>query len=163
MSQNEIHYTLALPRRERSTQPKGALHSQPLSGQLPRITRLMALAIKFENLLGEVEGLSYADLARLGGVSRSHVTHILNLLYLAPDLQERLLFLEPSPTGPDRIYEGDLRRVSQLDEWREQRRVFETILAAGPNACYCDSIAAGNGPGLKKNCWIVGGGEAFGC
>ena len=63
-------------------------------------------------------------------VSRSHVTHILNLLYLAPDLQERLLFLEPSPRGPDRIYEADLRRVSQLYEWQEQRRVFEAILAA---------------------------------
>src|SRR5260370_29133968 len=131
MSQNEIHYTLPFPSRRRSTQPKGALHSQHFSGQLPRITRLMALAIKFENLLGEVEGLSYADLARLGGVSRSHITHILNLLYLAPDLQERLLFLEPSPTGPDRIYEADLRRVSQLYEWQEQRRVFDAILAAG--------------------------------
>ena len=131
MSQNEIHYMLGPPSRERSTQPKGALHSQPLSGQLPRITRLIVLAIKFEGLLGEVEGLSYADLARLGGVSRSHLTHILNLLYLAPDLQERLLFLEPSPTGPDRFYEADLRRVSQLYEWQEQRRVFEAILAAG--------------------------------
>jgi hypothetical protein len=131
MSQNEIHYTLELPSRRRSTQPKGALHSQPLAGQLPRITRLMALAIKFEGLLGEVESLSYADLARLGGVSHSHITHILNLLYLAPDLQERLLFLEPNPRGPDRIYEADLRRVSQLYEWQEQRRVFEAILAAG--------------------------------
>ena len=118
MSQNEIHYMLGPPSRERSTPPKGALHSQPLSGQLPRIKRLMALAIKFEGLLGEVEGVSYTDLSRLGGVSRSHVRHILNLLYLAPDLQERLLFLEPSPRGPDRIYEVDLRRVSQLYEGR---------------------------------------------
>ena len=124
----------------------------------------MALAIKFENLLGEVEGLSYADFARLGGVSRSHITHILNLLYLAPDLQERLLFLEPSPRGPDRIYEADLRRVSQLYEWREQRRVFEAILAAGPNVCFCgDSIAAGNVPGLNRGGWIVRIGEVFGC
>jgi hypothetical protein len=130
MSQNEIHYTLAFPSRERSTPPKGALSGKPLSGHLPRITRLMALAIKFEGLLGEVEGLSYADLARLGGVSRSRIRHILNLLYLAPDLQERLLFLGPRPTGPDRIYEADLRRVSQLYEWQEQRRVFEAILAA---------------------------------
>ena len=89
----------------------------------------MALAIKFEGLLEEVEGLSYADLARLGGVSRSRITHILNLLYLAPDLQERLLFLEPRPTGPDRIHEAALRRLSHLYEWREQRRVFEAILA----------------------------------
>src|SRR5690349_19033306 len=121
MAQNEIHYTLGLPGKRRSTQPKGAPHGKPLSGQLPRITRLMALAIKFESLLGEVEGLSYAELARLGGVSRSHDTHILNLLHLAPDLQERLLFLEPSPRGPDRIRESDLRQLSQLYDWQEQR------------------------------------------
>jgi hypothetical protein len=128
MSQNEIHYTLGLPSQRPWKPPKGALHAKPLSNQLPRITRLMALAIQFEGLLGEVEGLSFADLARLGGVSASHITHILNLLYLAPDLQERLLFLEPNATGPDRIYEADLRRVTQIDEWPEQRRAFETIL-----------------------------------
>src|SRR6266700_1350040 len=88
MAQNEIYYTLEVPNRQRSIQSKGAPHGKPLSGQLPRITRLMALAIKFEGLLGEVEGLSYTDLARLGGVSRSHITHIFNLLCLAPDLQE---------------------------------------------------------------------------
>src|SRR5260370_41725291 len=99
MSQNEIHYTLAFPSRERSTPPKGALSGKPLSGHLPRITRLMALAIKLEGLLGEVEGLSYADLARLGGGSRSRLTPILNLLHLAPGLQERLLSRGPRPTG----------------------------------------------------------------
>ena len=129
MAHNEIHYTLGLPGQRRSTQPKGAPRGKPLSPQLPRITRLMALAIKFDDLLGEVEGLSFTDLARLGRVSRSHITHILNLLHLAPDLQERLLFLEPSPRGPDRIHESDLRRLSQLYEWQEQRRVFEAILA----------------------------------
>jgi hypothetical protein len=33
------------------------------------------------------------ELARLGHVSRTRVTQILNLLHLAPDIQERLLFL----------------------------------------------------------------------
>lgn len=129
MPPNEIRYTLALASRPRSTQPQGVPHSKPFSRPLPRITRLMALAIKFERLLSEVEGLSYTDLARLGGVSPSHITHILNLLYLAPDLQERLLFLEPRLRGRDRIYEPDLRRVSQLQDWQEQRRGFEAILA----------------------------------
>jgi hypothetical protein len=89
----------------------------------------MALAIKFEDLLREVEGLSYTDLARVGGVSRSHITHILNLLCLAPDLQERLLFLEPS-RGPDRVHEAALRRLSQLYDWQQQRCMFEAILSA---------------------------------
>jgi hypothetical protein len=45
MSQNEIHYTLGLPSRERSTPPKGALYEKPLSGQLPRITIPMGVGV----------------------------------------------------------------------------------------------------------------------
>jgi hypothetical protein len=36
--------------------------SQPFPRQLPRITRLMALAIKFEILLTETEGLNDSEL-----------------------------------------------------------------------------------------------------
>ncbi len=35
----------------------------------------------------------YAELARLGHVTRARVTQIMNLLHLAPDIQETLLFL----------------------------------------------------------------------
>ena len=35
----------------------------------------------------------YADLARLGQVIRARVTQIMNLLNLAPDIQEEILFL----------------------------------------------------------------------
>jgi hypothetical protein len=95
--------------------------------QLPRVTRLMALAIRFEDLLREYPELSYSDLARLCGVSRSRITEILNLLHLAPDLQERLLFLKPNPRGRDRIHEPALRKITQIDDWNEQRRQFESM------------------------------------
>lgn len=63
------------------------------TGQVPRVARLMALAIRFEELvrLGEVE--SHADLARLGQVTRARISQIMDLLCLAPDIQEELLFL----------------------------------------------------------------------
>jgi hypothetical protein len=38
---------------------------------LPRITRLLALAVRFEGLLREGTVRDYAELARLGGVSRA--------------------------------------------------------------------------------------------
>jgi hypothetical protein len=142
MAQNEIHYKLALPNRPRSIQRTCTPHGKPLSPQLPRITRLMALAIKFEDLLREVAGLTYTDLARLGGVSRSHITHILNLLCLAPDLQERLLFLEPSPRGPDRIHEAALRRLSQLYDWQQQRCMFEAILSGARTSATAGPLPA---------------------
>ena len=62
-----------------------------LPAPVPRITRLMALAIWFDELIrtGEVE--SYAELAKIGGVSRARVTQIMDLLNLDPTTQTALL------------------------------------------------------------------------
>src|ERR1039457_4054719 len=68
---------------------------QPASPQIPRITRLMALAIKLHSQELEHTHLSYRQLARLGHISAARLTQVLNLLHLAPDLQEWLLWLEP--------------------------------------------------------------------
>jgi hypothetical protein len=68
-------------------------------GRIPRIARLMALAIRFEEQVRQGLLGSYAELAALGHVSRARVSQIMNLVNLAPDLQEALLFL-PDGTGP---------------------------------------------------------------
>ena len=72
---------------------------------VPRISCLMALAIHFDGLIRERVVRDYADLARLGGVSRARITQIMNLLNLPPWKQEELLFLE-SGAG---VTERDLR------------------------------------------------------
>ena len=61
------------------------------SPRIPRIARLMALAIKFQDMVDRGEVRDYADLARLGYVSRARITQIMNLLNLAPDIQEHIL------------------------------------------------------------------------
>jgi hypothetical protein len=53
----------------------------------------MALAIKFQDMVDRGEVRDYADLARLGYVTRARLTQIMNLLLLAPDIQERVLFV----------------------------------------------------------------------
>ena len=70
-------------------------------GSVPRVTRLMALAIKFDGMLARGEVRDYADLARLGYVTRARITQIMNILTLAPDIQEALLFLPRTTTGRD--------------------------------------------------------------
>jgi hypothetical protein len=60
---------------------------------LPRITRLLASAVRFEGLLREGTVRDYAELARLGGVSRARMTQIMSLRNLAPVIQERILGL----------------------------------------------------------------------
>jgi len=62
---------------------------------VPRISRLMALAIHFDGLIREGGVRDYApDLARLGGVSRARITQIMNLLNPPSWKQQEIRFLE---------------------------------------------------------------------
>src|SRR3990170_2361781 len=75
------------------------------AGRVPRISRLMALAIRFDGMLQRGEVKDYADLARLGHVTRARVTQVMNLLMLAPDIQEAILFLPLIEDGHDLVKE----------------------------------------------------------
>jgi hypothetical protein len=98
-----------------------------LPGTLPRITRLMALAIRFDELLrtGKVHDLNH--LAAIGNVSQPRISQILSLVLLAPDLQEKLLFLPRLAKGKPEITEKQLRPVVQLEDWQEQRKLWQTL------------------------------------
>jgi hypothetical protein len=87
---------------------------------IPRIARLMALAIRLEGLVRDETVQDYAELAQLGRVTRARITQIMKLLQLAPDLQEQLLFL-PEVQG---LNERNLRAIVQQLDWSEQRRMF---------------------------------------
>src|SRR5260370_41427472 len=69
--------------------------------RISRVARLMALALRFEKLVQVGAVKDYAHLGRLGRVSRARISQIMNLLQLAPDLQERLLFFTRPPHGRD--------------------------------------------------------------
>lgn len=49
----------------------------------------MALAIQLDELIRDGEVTDKAELARLGHVTRARLTQTMNLLCLAPDLQEK--------------------------------------------------------------------------
>jgi len=99
-------------------------------GNIPRISRLMALAIRFDGLLRDGVARDYADLARLGGVTRARLTQIMNLLNLAPDIQEEILFLPRTVKGSDIICERNLRPLAATADWRKQRRLWSELAAA---------------------------------
>ena len=58
-------------------------------GRIPRISRLMVLAHHLEHLVVSGQVKDYAELARLGHVSRARITQIMNLLLLAPEIRRR--------------------------------------------------------------------------
>ena len=115
----EVEIMLDLPRRGPAARP-------PASPRTPRVTRLMALAVKYQGLVDVGELRDYSDIARLGYVTRARITQIMNLSNLAPDIQEKLLF----PDGflpPERR----LRKLAGQVDWDEQRRLWCRLLRAG--------------------------------
>jgi hypothetical protein len=91
------------------------------------VTRVLALAIQFQNMIACADAKDYADIARLGGLSRERVSQIMRLIYLAPDIQVELLYLPPTTTGRYPISETAMRRIANLLPWSEQRQEWDQL------------------------------------
>ncbi len=98
-------------------------------GRLPRITRYMALAIYYEDLIRQGHVHDYAEIATLGHVTRARVTQIMNLRLLAPDLQERLLFLIRIGGGRDTFCLRRLQPIALESDWRKQREYRNKVMS----------------------------------
>jgi hypothetical protein len=98
----------------------------PTAARIPRISRLMAFAIVADEMIRHGEIKDYAELARIGQVSRARVTQIMALNGLAPSIQEALLFL-PATAGREPVTERQVRRVVATDDWSEQARLWQEL------------------------------------
>jgi hypothetical protein len=79
----------------------------------------MALAIKFQGMVDRGEVRDYADLARLGYVTRARLTQIMNLLLLAPVIQEEILGLRDRT-----VAERHVRPIAKTVDWEHQREAW---------------------------------------
>ena len=99
-------------------------------GRVPRVSRLMALALRLDELVRTGQVASYRELATVGHVTRARVSQIASLLHLAPDLQEALLFLPPTQRGRDAIILAELMPIAATFDWRKRRRLWWQLLPA---------------------------------
>jgi hypothetical protein len=120
-----IHFAMKARRRRAVL----ATPSPPISleARVPRVARLMALAIRYDDLLRRGVVASQTDLARLCHVTQPRMTQIMNLLHLAPDIQEEILDLPSALKGRDRVTERDLRPIAAIVSWDRQRRDWRAI------------------------------------
>lgn len=123
----EVHFRRG--RRGRKHMQRGEKPKPPAvrRGHVPRLSRLMALAIRFERLIREGAIKDYAALARLGHVSRGRITQIMDLLNLAPDIQAAILYLPRTTEGRDPITEPQVRPITRIPDWRKQRRLWRRL------------------------------------
>jgi len=117
-------------RRGRKVIREGAEAKVADLGRVPRVSRLMALAIHMDELVLRGEVADYAELARLAHVTRARVTQIMSLLHLAPDIQEEILVLPRSKGGRDPIREKMVRPVAAVPDWRKQRVMWAATRSA---------------------------------
>ncbi len=101
--------------------------SKPALERIPRISRYMALAIHFEDLLKRGVVTDYADLARLGYVTPARVTQIMNLRLLAPDIQEDLLF---GVTKHVSLQLRALQHIARQHSFQAQRMLWKELHSA---------------------------------
>ena len=97
------------------------------TGRIPRVSKLMALAIRFDELIREGKVQDMSELARLAHVTQPRMTQIMNLLHLAPEIQEELMFLPCVVSGRDPIHEKTVRPICAEQDWREQREMWQAL------------------------------------
>jgi hypothetical protein len=112
-----------IQRAERATEP--AVPAARKTGRYPRAAQVLALALQFQEMIDRGEVRDYADLARLGCVSRERISQIMMLVWLAPDIQQAVLRLPLSERAP--FSEGALRRIAKIVRWDEQRLEWQRL------------------------------------
>ncbi len=94
---------------------------QPRQPKPRRVAKLMALAIYLDDQLRRGVYRDYAHIASVAQVSRARVSQIMDLLFLAPDLQKALIMHEPRAA---RWTERTLRMMPRHPDWQDQREIL---------------------------------------
>ena len=98
-----------------------------MPGRVPRVARLLALAHRLDWLLRAGVVKDYAEASRLGHATRARISQIMSLSYLAPDIQEQILFLLRIERGRDPVILHDLLPIAATADWAKQRRLWRRL------------------------------------
>ena len=97
------------------------------TGRTPRVARTLALAHRIDGMIQNGELRDLADAARAIGFTRARLTQIMNLLLLAPAIQEAILELPQVTTKRDPISERSLRRIVAEPDWNKQWALWSGV------------------------------------
>lgn len=93
-----------------------------------RVAVMLALAHKIQEAIDRDQVRDRADVARRLGFTRARLTHLMDLLLLAPDIQDQVLALE-ALDGIQPLSERALRTVARVVSWDDQRRRWVDLRA----------------------------------
>lgn len=124
---HEVSYQVEFGNRRNRIDSVLPAEENKAAERVPRVARLIALAIKMDGLIRERKIRDYAEAARRGGITRARMTQIMQLLNLAADIQEQILLSSKS----DGVRERNLRTIVNRIDWDEQRRLFQELVQDG--------------------------------
>jgi hypothetical protein len=78
-------------------------------------------------MLQDRDASDQSSLAQMVNVTQPRMTQILNLLHLAPDIQEAILFLPRTLKRNDPIHEKMLRPLTAEVNWHRQRHMWRSM------------------------------------
>ncbi|MBL7046504.1 MAG: hypothetical protein ISR95_02550 [Candidatus Marinimicrobia bacterium] len=112
----EVNFSFGLPNKKE------------LQGKVPTVSRMMALACFYEQLIKDGKIKSVSDIGRLEGVTQQRVSQVMSLLWLSPKLQERLLFL-PKQTAPNQFITAEkaIQIAKEMDFERQEKLFINSL------------------------------------
>jgi hypothetical protein len=106
--------------------PRSVANNASLRGHRPErlasIARLLAMAHRLDGLMQDGTVANYTELANYASVTRARISQIMNLLNLAPAIQEKLLFLPSLEAAL--VTERTLQRLASISDWSRQAELF---------------------------------------
>ncbi|WP_425618997.1 hypothetical protein NA78x_002724 [Anatilimnocola sp. NA78] len=91
------------------------------------MSKLMALPIRLDQLIRDGLVTNQAELARFGHVKRAILTQIMNLLFLAPVIQEHTLQFQKAKLGRTALMEKKLRSICATLCWKKHCEMWVEI------------------------------------
>lgn len=119
------NFTMKKGRRPTAHRPMNQRRTAPAA--IPRVARLLALAHYLDAQVRSGAVKDYAELARILGVTKARVSQILNLVLLAPDIQEKTIFLSTAEEGCAPMTERHVRLAAVEPNWETQRAIMHNL------------------------------------
>lgn len=115
--------------------PLGVVLRAPRERRLPTrrpalVAVQLALAHEWAEALERGDYRTRAQLARSLRLTLARLSQLLDLILLAPTVQEEVLFLE-AVDGQEPIGERSVRSVLRAGDWRQQWQAWQDLLARG--------------------------------
>ncbi|MBC8213593.1 MAG: hypothetical protein H8E71_03020 [Candidatus Marinimicrobia bacterium] len=105
----------------------GLPKKKEVPGKVPTVSRMMALAIFYEQLIKEDKIKSVSDIGRLENITQQRVSQVMSLLLLSPKLQEKLLTLPRQYRNSNRISTEKAINIAKEIDFERQEEMFNEV------------------------------------